>query len=91
MIERMSPTRSTTPFFVTVHPENATVATVERIVNMDNTKPTPSTDQQAIAEEARDLSEWMRAPTPETDTKRQAREASMRSMATRLMGGDKTT
>lgn len=54
---------------------------------MDNTSATPAKDLDAIAEEARELSDFMRQPQPETETRRQAREASMRSMATRLMTG----
>jgi hypothetical protein len=53
---------------------------------MDITTNTPATDK-SIADEARDLSDYMRQPQPETETRRQAREASMRSMATRLMTG----
>ena len=49
--------------------------------------PDAGIDRDAIAAEARDLSDWMRQPLPETGARRQAREASMRAMAARLMSG----
>jgi hypothetical protein len=43
-----------------------------------------------IVAEAKDLADWMKQPRPDTDARRQAREASMRAMATKLMTGTQT-